>query len=57
MALHICRDKDEALTYIQYLNRGDVVLCKASRSDGLEEIAEKIESAWQIKLRDEGVEE
>jgi len=33
------------------------VLCKASRSDGLEEIAEKIESAWQIKLRDEGVEE
>jgi UDP-N-acetylmuramoyl-tripeptide--D-alanyl-D-alanine ligase len=57
MALHICRDKDEALTYIQYLNRGDVVLCKASRSDGLEEIAEKIESSWQIKLRDEGVEE
>ena len=57
MALHICRDKDEALAYIQYLNRGDVVLCKASRSDGLEEIAEKIESAWQIKLRDEGVEE
>ena len=57
IALHICRDKAEALNYIQYLNRGDVVLCKASRSDGLEEIAEKIESTWIVKIRDEGVEE
>jgi UDP-N-acetylmuramoyl-tripeptide--D-alanyl-D-alanine ligase len=57
IAIHICRDKVEALSYIQYLNRGDVVLCKASRSDGLEEIAEKIENAWNSKLRDEGVEE
>ncbi|MEY4468764.1 MAG: hypothetical protein RLZZ87_88 [Actinomycetota bacterium] len=57
IAIHICRDKVEALSYIQYLNRGDVVLCKASRSDGLEEIAEKIENVWNAKLRDEGVEE
>jgi UDP-N-acetylmuramoyl-tripeptide--D-alanyl-D-alanine ligase len=57
LALHICGDKEEALTFIEHLNRGDVVLCKASRSDGLEEVAEKIESAWIVKMRDEGVEE
>jgi UDP-N-acetylmuramoyl-tripeptide--D-alanyl-D-alanine ligase len=57
MALHSCADIEEALTFIQYLNRGDVVLCKASRSDGLEVVAEKIESAWLLKLREEGVEE
>ena len=57
IALHQCADIEEALTFIQYLNRGDVVLCKASRSDGLEVVAEKIESAWLLKLREEGVEE
>ena len=57
VALHICRDKEEALEFIKHLNRGDVVLCKASRSDGLEEVAEKIEKAWLLKIRDEGVEE
>lgn len=57
MALHQCADIEEALTFIQYLNRGDVVLCKASRSDGLEVVAEKIESAWLLKVREEGVEE
>ena len=57
IAIHPCADIEEALTYIKYLNRGDVVLCKASRSDGLEVVAEKIESAWLLKLREEGVEE
>lgn len=57
VAIHQCADIDEALDFIQYLNRGDVVLCKASRSDGLEVVAEKIESAWLMKLREEGVEE
>ena len=57
IAIHPCADIEEALTFIQYLNRGDVVLCKASRSDGLEVVAEKIENAWLMKLREEGVEE
>ena len=57
IAIHPCADIDEALNFIQYLNRGDVVLCKASRSDGLEVVAEKIESAWLAKLKEEGVEE
>jgi UDP-N-acetylmuramoyl-tripeptide--D-alanyl-D-alanine ligase len=57
MAIHPCADIEEALAFIQYLNRGDVVLCKASRSDGLEVVAEKIESAWLAKLKEEGVEE
>jgi UDP-N-acetylmuramoyl-tripeptide--D-alanyl-D-alanine ligase len=52
-----CKDKEEALNLVSYINRGDVVLCKASRSDGLEEVAEKIEKAWLLKIRDEGVEE
>jgi len=57
ISIHPCKDIEEALTFIQYLNRGDVVLCKASRSDGLEVVAMKIESAWLDKLREEGVEE
>lgn len=57
IAIHPCADIEEALTFIQYLNRGDVVLCKASRSDGLEVVAQEIESAWLARLREEGVEE
>jgi UDP-N-acetylmuramoyl-tripeptide--D-alanyl-D-alanine ligase len=57
ISIHPCKDIEEALTFIQYLNRGDVVLCKASRSDALEVVAMKIESAWLAKLRVEGVEE
>jgi UDP-N-acetylmuramoyl-tripeptide--D-alanyl-D-alanine ligase len=56
MAIHPCADIEEALSFIQYLNRGDVVLCKASRSDGLEVVAQEIESAWLAKLREEEVE-
>lgn len=57
MAIHQCGDKEEALTYLKYISRGDVLLCKASRSDGLEEVAEKIEDMWLKKLKDEGAEE
>jgi UDP-N-acetylmuramoyl-tripeptide--D-alanyl-D-alanine ligase len=57
MAIHQCADIEEALSFIQYLNRGDVVLCKASRSDGLEVVAQEIESAWLAKLREEEVDE
>ena len=53
MSIHICRDRDEALRFAEHLNRGDVVLCKASRSDGLEVLAENIEKMWISKIRDE----
>lgn len=46
LSLHLCVDKDEAEKFIQYINKGDVVLCKGSRSAGMEEIAMKIEESW-----------
>ena len=55
MVIHSCADKDEALKLAEYINRGDVALCKASRSDKLEELAERIEELWKSKVaRDEG---
>jgi hypothetical protein len=40
-----------------HINRGDVVLCKASRSDRLEILADQIEAMWKAKIssEDEGV--
>ena len=46
LSLHLCADKDEAEKFFQYINKGDVVLCKGSRSAGMEEIAMKIEESW-----------
>ena len=58
MSLHICAERAEALKLAEHLNRGDVVLCKASRSDRLEEVAIEIEKMWLEKLaKDEGVKE
>lgn len=50
ISIHQCRDRDEALKYADHLNRGDVLLCKASRSDGLEVLAGEIEKHWIDKL-------
>jgi UDP-N-acetylmuramoyl-tripeptide--D-alanyl-D-alanine ligase len=58
ISIHNCLDKAEALTFAVHLNRGDVVLCKASRSDGLEILAENIENLWIKKIEsEEGVNE
>lgn len=55
LSLHPCESKAEALEVARNINRGDVVLCKASRSDALEELAESIEKKWQEKLdKEEG---
>jgi UDP-N-acetylmuramoyl-tripeptide--D-alanyl-D-alanine ligase len=51
--IHRCDDKESALTVAHFINRGDVVLCKASRSDRLEELAEGIEAMWRVKLEEE----
>lgn len=53
MVLHECQGRDDALTIASHLNRGDVVLCKASRSDRLELLAEEIEKKWKMKLKEE----
>ncbi|CAN2195281.1 MurF UDP-N-acetylmuramyl pentapeptide synthase [Candidatus Nanopelagicaceae bacterium] len=58
ISIHNCLDRAQALTFAQNLNRGDVVLCKASRSDGLEVLAENIEMMWNSKIEsEEGVSE
>jgi UDP-N-acetylmuramoyl-tripeptide--D-alanyl-D-alanine ligase len=58
ISIHNCADRAEALTFAEHLNRGDVVLCKASRSDGLEVLAENIEKMWISKIEsEEGVSE
>jgi UDP-N-acetylmuramoyl-tripeptide--D-alanyl-D-alanine ligase len=58
ISIHHCADRAEALTFAENLNRGDVVLFKASRSDGLEVLAENIEKFWNSKIaREEGAKE
>ncbi len=58
ISIHNCVDKAEALSFAEHLNRGDVLLCKASRSDGLEVLAENIEKFWISKIEsEEGVNE
>lgn len=52
-AMHLCKDKREALEIARHINRGDVVLCKASRSERLEELAEGIEASWLQRIEDE----
>ncbi|MFM1952125.1 MAG: hypothetical protein RJA33_919 [Actinomycetota bacterium] len=52
-SIHICADKSEAEHFINYINRGDVVLCKGSRSAGLEEIAAKIEESWMSRIEEQ----
>lgn len=56
-SIHLCRDQEEAIKLIAHINRGDVVLCKGSRSEKMEVIAQEIERAWKIKLAQELVQE
>ena len=52
-ALHICANQEEAIEIARHINRGDVVLFKASRSDGMEKLAEAVENLWREKLEAE----
>lgn len=52
-SVHLCSTKEEALALLSHLNRGDVVLCKGSRSERLEEVAGEIENYWIEKLAKE----
>lgn len=49
-SLHLCSSKSEALELMAHINRGDVVLCKGSRSEKLEDVAREIESYWNTKM-------
>jgi UDP-N-acetylmuramoyl-tripeptide--D-alanyl-D-alanine ligase len=51
--IHRCADRQEALDFSRHINRGDVVLFKASRSDGLEVLAEEIEEQWLERIKNE----
>jgi UDP-N-acetylmuramoyl-tripeptide--D-alanyl-D-alanine ligase len=53
MTVHLCEDIDSALAMAIHLNRGDVALCKGSRSAGLEVLAERIEEFWKMKILNE----
>lgn len=49
-AVHLCDGKSETLELIKYINKGDVVLCKGSRSEKLEDIARDIEEFWRQRI-------
>lgn len=51
--LHECADRAEAIAIAAHINRGDVVLCKASRSDRLELLANEIETMWSTRMSNE----
>lgn len=52
-SVHLCSTTEEVQALLPYLNRGDVILCKGSRSEKLEDIAAEIEKFWIAKLADE----
>ena len=47
ITVHQCADKSEAADLTANMNKGDVVLVKASRSEKLEELAAMIQAAWE----------
>jgi UDP-N-acetylmuramoyl-tripeptide--D-alanyl-D-alanine ligase len=49
MIIHHFASIEEALTIAEHFSAGDVVLVKASRSEGFEVLAQKLESIWLDK--------
>jgi UDP-N-acetylmuramoyl-tripeptide--D-alanyl-D-alanine ligase len=47
MVLHYFPDRESALEIAQHFSAGDVVLVKASRAEGFEELAVNIMNAWK----------
>lgn len=52
-AVHLCSSREEAKAFFSHFNRGDVILCKGSRSEKMEEIAVEIEKFWTAQLDEE----
>lgn len=49
-SLHPCETQEEALEIATHINRGDVILCKGSRSEKLEVVAEAIIEKWEREV-------
>jgi UDP-N-acetylmuramoyl-tripeptide--D-alanyl-D-alanine ligase len=49
MHVHHYASIDECLSMTDHFSAGDVVLVKASRSEGFEVLAQKLESLWLDK--------
>lgn len=51
--VHLCPDIDAAAAVAKNINKGDVALVKASRSEGLERLASLISTQWFESLNEE----
>jgi len=51
--VHRCADIEEASAVATNINKGDVLLVKASRSEGLEKLADAISDQWMTKIDEE----
>jgi len=49
MLIHHYASIDECISMTDYFSAGDVVLVKASRSEGFEVLAQRLESLWLNK--------
>ncbi len=49
MLTHYFLTQEEALESLSHIQRGDVLLVKASRAEHLDELAEKLIAIWQVK--------
>ena len=49
--VHQCVNKEQAVELVANMNKGDVVLVKASRSEKLEELAEMIAQSWRTRVQ------
>jgi UDP-N-acetylmuramoyl-tripeptide--D-alanyl-D-alanine ligase len=50
MSIHLCADNHQALELFKFINEGDVVLCKGSRSAALNEVADEVIKAWMQRM-------
>ncbi|MFM6940611.1 MAG: UDP-N-acetylmuramoyl-tripeptide--D-alanyl-D-alanine ligase [Candidatus Planktophila sp.] len=50
-SVHACATQEEALQIATHINRGDVILCKGSRSEKLELVAEGIVEMWEREVK------
>ena len=48
-AVHHFASEEQAATMVEHMNKGDVVLVKASRSEKFEELAELISQQWEAR--------
>ncbi|MEY4035157.1 MAG: hypothetical protein RLZZ311_334, partial [Actinomycetota bacterium] len=53
LAIHHVADFAEAMEIFSHVHRGDVILCKGSRSAGLEILAAEIERSWRQRSESE----